>query len=357
MGHGSSFGRITLVLTIGAGLAGPALLPSASASGQSSDEAGISAGSRASGAAGPTGARGPSGRAASNYERVEWTPQAKANDRAAIRDAEALFGRVRLPNGAARSPREPAKGGDRLATSEPPRLRAGEPNLVWRHRWWIVPGELEAVWEYIHAHPAAGSPYPVTGDQPRTFRSVQYSLQASVAQPYEHALLGRELTVKLVALPHDETGVLAEVEDLWLIPLSPAAGIPSRATVLEVEVAHHGETPGSPITVTEAAKVEAIRARIDRMPLEPDTAKCYGAPAGLEGAVRATFTFRATPAGAVVAVASVTAEHEEAGGPCEALTLTLPSRGRTVRLQEAAFIREAQTLLGVKLYVPPERHQ
>ncbi len=91
---------------------------------------------------------------------------------------------------------------------------------------------------------------------------------------------------------------------------------------------------------------------IDRMPLNPGGI-CFGGPS--RGGAQATFTFRAAPGGPVLAVASVTADVEAQEGPCQALTLSLPARGRTVRLELGPFIREVQSLLGVPIYVSPER--
>lgn len=91
---------------------------------------------------------------------------------------------------------------------------------------------------------------------------------------------------------------------------------------------------------------------IDRMPLNPGGV-CYGGPG--RGGAQATFTFRAAPGDPPLAVASVTADVEAEEGPCQALTLSLPGRGRTVRLEFGPFIREVQSLLGVQIYVSPER--
>ena len=109
MGHGSGIPRIALVLTIGAGVADVALLPFASASGQSASRAGIYAATRADGAAGAPRAQGAPARAANRHEAVETTPQAKANKVAAIRDARAHLSDLKLPKGARRSQGAPAE--------------------------------------------------------------------------------------------------------------------------------------------------------------------------------------------------------------------------------------------------------
>jgi hypothetical protein len=161
--------------------------------------------------------------------------------------------------------------------------------------------------------------------------------------------------ITLFALPHHETALSADVQKYWPIPLSPAERIPAEAQVLEVAVTqgfeHGEETVIPPIAVSEALKVEAIRAMIDGMGLNPYINRCKGCDrpgtAFLEHGT-ATFTFRATPGGAILAVASAT--DAEPG----AATLTLPLRGRTVKLDSGAFIGEAQKLLGVQLYVPRE---
>jgi hypothetical protein len=80
---------------------------------------------------------------------------------------------------------------------EPAAKLEGEPNLVFRRWWWIVPEGLKSVWGYIRAHPVRVLPYPqpereqtrISFEQTRASLSLKYSWAGSVAEPFEDSVL------------------------------------------------------------------------------------------------------------------------------------------------------------------------
>ena len=259
-----------------------------------------------------------------------------------------LLDRLVLPAGAQISRSEPAGGGSILTR---PAQGTASGDLVDLHRWWVVPEQPEAVNEFHPVTHPAESHLDLHGTSgfagAITSWVVGYQWEAE-----PDVLASRSLLVEVVALPGGQSGVRADAQDIWLAPSPPADFVPASARLLEVEVTISGQEPVLAKRTADSQTVAAVRAMIDRMPLNPGGV-CYGKPGG-RGA-QATFTFRAARGDPPLAVASVTADVEAEEGPCQALTLSLSARRRTVRLEWGPFIREVQSLLGVQIYVSPER--
>ena len=253
---------------------------------------------------------------------------------------EELLGELQLPEGAVPESSEPAGGGWPLSsTADVP----ASGNLVDCHTWWTVPGNPEALEAFLKAHLPTGTTVLLWGSNSGygvTQWVVGYRLPA-----VNDVLQFRELNVEFTALPDGRTGVRGDGLVIWLAPSSPSDAVPATAQVLDVEVklAHQELTLVD--QVTESVKVAAVAAMIDRMPLNPGV-QCEGP----EPPAEAKFTFRSALDGPVLAVASVPGEAEEQPGVCLPMTLHLPESDRTVELEDDAFIREVQTLLGVKIY-------
>ena len=318
------------------------------------------------GAVGGSMAAGRSARAsqgahsARRFGTIEMTPAARANQRAAVRDARWLLGRLLLPSGAQRSPTDPAGESGLEAAWE----RPGTAALVDRHRWWIVPGEPEAVLAYIESHPSPGSRRGVRGTSsgPRGMTwVVGYDWPA-----VRGVLQTRSLLVEVVALPGGRTGVRADAQETWVVPKPSSDLIPSAARVLELSVGRPWASEGKPpettlsMTVTEAAKVQAITDAINRMALlQPGIWHCPRIPS--DGAV-ATFKFLASAGGTVVATASMPAYSRTEISSCYALKLALPELGKSVELAELqpnedSIVTLAEKVLGVPVYTSEERHR
>lgn len=166
-----------------------------------------------------------------------------------------------------------------------------------------------------------------------------------------------ELVIQLVALPEGRTGVRADAMMAWLAPIPAADDIPATAKVLELTVVWEAR-PNRPAerlvstTVTEAAKVSAIVAAINKMALLQPGAVSEGCPPGYQAV--ATFTFLESTAGPVVATARMSAASKTER-TCYPLTLTLPALGKSVLLQNGSIVELAEQTLGELIYTPEER--
>jgi hypothetical protein len=219
------------------------------------------------------------------------------------------------------------------------------------HRLWVVPQRPEAVDEFFESHLPPGSRLAGHGTSGVAGEIKSWEVDYGwEAEP--DVLSSRSMVVEIVALPGGQSGVRADAQEIWLAPTPPADFVPASARLLEVKVTISGQEQVLAKRTADARTVAAVRAMIDRMPLNPGGI-CHGGPG--RGGAEATFTFRASSSGPVLAIGSVTADVEAQEGPCQALALSLPARGRTVRLEFGPFIREVQSLLGVQIYVSPER--
>jgi hypothetical protein len=133
-----------------------------------------------------------------------------------------------------------------------------------------------------------------------------------------------------------------------LIPKPPWAVVPSTVRVLELTVGRPAEPPRLARTFTEAAKVRAIAAAINRM--RRSQARSCGLMGPNEYAPEASFTFRATIDGAVLARANAPAWTRTESGACDdSLSLAVPGRG-AVALGHGRVVEQAEAALGVQIY-------
>jgi hypothetical protein len=289
--------------------------------------AGLSAGARAVRVRGSGAAETARGR--SNRERAE-------------EDTEASLAKLRLPPGA-------HAGGFGCDTS----YGRGTADVVGSRGKWSIEEEVGAVLAFLEAHPPRGS--FIQAIHTRIGRESTSSMVELEWPAVSGVLTERWLIIEIghYGASENPTEVCASAEDVWVDPLAPAYDVPASARVLEVSIPGEGQ-PAHTVYVTSAAKVRAVRAMIDRMSVSynPEGRKCKGRLGN--NAERATFTFRATAGGRVLAVAGVTNHVEVEGGACEAMRLRVPTGGPTVELEDGPFIREVQKLLGVQIYAPPE---
>ena len=80
-----------------------------------------------------------------------------------------------------------------------------------------------------------------------------------------------------------------------------------------------------------------------------------GCPPGREAI--ATFTFRESTGGPVVATAGMSTSSKTKEGSCYELILTLPALGKTVELEHGVIVELTENLLGEPLYTPEERQR
>ena len=208
---------------------------------------------------------------------------------------------------------------------------------------------------YIEAHPPAGGTWCTCGAGSDRKRLVIQYKWPNVSGVLTH----RRLTVVLAKAARGLTGVLVDVQEVWIVPRAASYVIPATAKVLELTVAWPELGPDRPktllsTTVTEAAKVSAIVDAINKMALVQPGPGSYGCPPGRKAI--ATFTFLESTGGPTVAIAGTSASSKTEG-ICSELMLTLPALGKTVELEHGSIVELAENLLGEPVYTPEERQR
>lgn len=226
----------------------------------------------------------------------------------AAADAASLLTTFRPPPGTARS--------GRLAVS--PLAQAPDvpmsPDLVSRTQWYQAPGQWQAVYAWILAHPPTGlapagsgtlsqasctvveppDPHPGSGSCV-TMRDVEFS-----RPPVPGALAQRWLEISVAGDGPGRAAVRVDAVDVW-IPARPAGEqIPASAKVVTIAPAWGvgPATSARPVTITDPATVARIVTVVDGLPVfPPGTMSC---PAFQGRAM--LLTFRAAAGGPVLAV-------------------------------------------------------
>jgi hypothetical protein len=270
------------------------------------------------------------------------TARGRANRARAEEDTASSLTKLKLPPGA-------HSGAEGCNTY----YGRGTADVVGARGKWSSDEQVPAVLAFLEAHPPAGS--RIKTIHTSTGRESTRSIVEFQWPAVSWVLIGRWLIVEIGNYGSgNPTEICASAEDVFADPLAPAYDVPSSARVLEVSIPREGQ-PALTVSVTSAKKIRAVRAMIDRMSVSWNQAgrKCKGPRTGPP----ATFTFRARSGGRVLAVASANNHVEVEGGPCNAMKLRVQPGGRTEELEDGPFIREAQKLLGVQIYMPRERLQ
>jgi len=202
---------------------------------------------------------------------------------------------------------------------------AATPDVATATQWWRAPGQPQAVLAWIQAHVPAGFTLGGTGSGsyepgPTAAPGQSWTDQFELA-PVPGVLTQRWLVVLVVA-DGGQTAIRADAQVVWL-PARPAAErIPPDARVVTITPVF-GIRPvkrfvrlDPPVTVTSPAKVAAIAAVIDGLPLFPPGA--FSCPADFGGAMR--LTFRMSVRGPVVA--QLTAQY----GGCGTVSVSIDGR-------------------------------
>jgi hypothetical protein len=234
------------------------------------------------------------------------TPQQQA-ELAATRILQAFA----PPQGAARQPAEPASA--RQSLDSPAGYSGGYE--IRKTSWWLAPGQPAAIiaWETAHlpktftATSAAASSGPVS-----------VTAQFYEVQPTPRGLVAQYLIVSVADLGGGKTAIRADAE-VGYQPARPAGEqVPATATAVTITAVsgYSGATAPPPATITAAVVVRKLAALVNSLPLStaPQDAPCPMIPG-----IVVRLTFRATAAGAPLAVA-------EGPQPCDALALTVAGK-------------------------------
>jgi hypothetical protein len=138
---------------------------------------------------------------------------------------------------------------------------------------------------------------------------------------------------------------------LWLLPRPTSEWIPDSVQAIDITRGLPGHAPLQSITVTDAAEVGTLVAVTNNLPtVQPgefdscNTGSAIGAPVEPE----ITFTFRAAPGGAVLAVAGEGADATEPG-TCEPMSLSIAGLPKKPLLEGHKLVAEAERLLKEKI--------
>ncbi|MGD0454799.1 MAG: hypothetical protein ABSB69_14495 [Solirubrobacteraceae bacterium] len=161
----------------------------------------------------------------------------------------------------------------------------------------------------------------------------------------------RQLSVVVAATPGHATYLRADADVVLLLRRSASERIPAGVEAIDITRGQPGHAPSHSVVVTDAVEVRAIIAVTNSLPtIQPaEFAGCNtsGPRVGFVGP-GITFTFRASPGGPVLAVAT---EPADATGTakCEPMTLTIGGVRQTPLLEGPKVVAEAQRLLKVKI--------
>ena len=202
---------------------------------------------------------------------------------------------------------------------------AATPDIATSTRWWRAPGRPQAVLAWIRAHIPSGFTLGGEGSgsyEPGPTAAPIQSWTDEFELPPVPGVLTQRWLVVLVVADGNQTAIRADAQVVWL-PARPAAErIPADARVVTITPAFglqpvkRLERLDPAVTVTDPAKVAAIAAVIDELPLFPPGA--FSCPADFGAAME--LTFRTSRDGPVVA--RLTAAY----GGCGTVSVSIDGR-------------------------------
>jgi hypothetical protein len=238
----------------------------------------------------------PSASAVTTARLTRSTQAAQSPREIAEADADTMLAAFRPPSGAQRS------GPIALSALSAAPGYPGD-DFVTRTAWWLVPGSMDTVLDWVQAHPPAGFTLGGSGDTSDgsivTSRFDMFSLP-----PVANVLIERSLYVSVASDGADSTALRVDSQVAWL-PAKPAdERIPSAAKVVtitalpgtDIKNGQPARSPGQPVTVTDPVTVTKIAGVVDALPLMPAGLFCpLSTGQGLQ------LTFRADKDGPVLA--------------------------------------------------------
>jgi hypothetical protein len=259
----------------------------------------------------PTGSTGVPVTSAKSPARPSPTPKQRA-----VADADSILASFAVPKGARKLSAAPTVEKGVLKTA--PQVPA-TPDLVDKAEWWIAPGAPQSVlaWEAKHVSHRFSTAGTSHGWGPGFV-----SWSESFALPDIPAVLDwRELSVTVVQ-DGDKTAIRVDAQVTWQ-PARPAGEkVPAAAKAVTISMDlglnQGGRKPPKPVTITDRAKVSALKALINGLtPFPPGMFSC---PADFGDAL--LLTFRAGPRTPALAVATV----DLAG--CDGVYLTIGGKSQ-----------------------------
>jgi hypothetical protein len=214
-------------------------------------------------------------------------------------DAAAILASFAVPPGATKLSSAPSAGRGAL---KQPGSSPFSPDLVDDAGWWQAPGQPLQVlaWEQAHLPPRFST---IAGPATRTYRGVAYAWGYDFSLPAITGVLNsRGLAVEAVAAGDGKTDLRADAQVTWIPTRAASEAVPSGARAVTLSLRADGKSglPG-PVTISDPARVRALTAFVDGLPLfPPGPMDC---PMYLGDTL--VLTFRARPGGPALAVATV----------------------------------------------------
>jgi hypothetical protein len=204
-----------------------------------------------------------------------------------------------VPPGATKLSGAPSAGRDAL---KQPGGSPISPDLVDDTAWWQAPGQPLRVLAWEQAH--LPSPFSTTsGPATNTYRGRAYAWSYDFTLPAVTGVLNsRGLTVLAVAAGGGKTDLRVDAQVTWIPARAAGEAVPSAARAVTLRLLANSDSglPG-PATITDPARVRALTAFIDGLPLFPPGPR--GCAMYLDDTL--VLTFRARPGSPALAVATV----------------------------------------------------
>jgi hypothetical protein len=229
---------------------------------------------------------------------------ALSHEQRAVADANAILASFAVPPGARKLPGAPTAGGGVL---KQPEQVPSTPDLVDKSGWWLAVGAPRQVlgWEAAHL-PRRFSGEGGYGSSTFGFGTVATWFDVFSLPAIPAVLDSRQLIVEVVA-DGGRTAIRVDSQVTWL-PARPAGEmVPSAVgavTVSEYLGLYVDRQPPKPVMITDPAKVRALAALIDGLPMPPQFGViAESCPDGNGSDL--TLAFSARPGDPALAVATV----------------------------------------------------
>ena len=226
-----------------------------------------------------------------------------SHEQRAVADANAILASFAAPPGARRLSGAPTVGGGVL---KQPEQVPSTPDLVDKSGWWLAAGAPRQVLGWEAAHMPHRFSQAIDGSSTLGFGTVRTWFDIFSLPAIPAVLDSRQLTVEVVA-DGGKTAIRVDSQVTWL-PTRPA-GEKVPSTVRAVTVSEYlgwnvDSQPPRPVTITYPAKVRALAALIDGLPMPPQFGViAESCPDGNGSDL--TLAFSARPGGPALAVATV----------------------------------------------------
>jgi hypothetical protein len=177
--------------------------------------------------------------------------------------AQGILAKAELPPGAVAAASDPSGG---LLPGAP---HPATPNLIDLRRFWRVPGDPAAVFDWIKAHPPAGANSSFTGTGGDRAGVTARWIGFSFGRPWAMLVFG------VAAARGGGTALRVDAQVVWVLLRSPSERIPAGASSIAVTERGLDGHPSGNWTVADPERVKRAAKLIDRLPAaQPGATAC-----------------------------------------------------------------------------------